>query len=99
MVKALLLNCTLRKLHTISNAGAFIDKAIDILQDFGIENEIIRVMDYSAASGIFSDEDEGDKRHSILKNNKSLQHFYYADSYSELVYSLLRRKWHLRGWV
>ena len=92
MVKALLLNCTLRKLHTISNSVAFIDKAIDILQDFGIENEIIRVMDYSAAFGIFSDEDKGDKRPSILKNNKSLQHSYYADSYPELVYSLLRRK-------
>lgn len=96
MVKALLLNCTLRKLHTISNAGAFIDKAIDILQDIGVENEIIRVMDYSAAFGIFSDEDEGDKQPSILK---SLQHSYYAGFYPGLVYFILRRKWHLRGWV
>ncbi len=99
MVKALLLNCTLRKPHRISNAGAFIDKAIDILRDFGIENEIMRGMDDSAAFGIFSDEGEGDKWPLILENNKSLQYSNYADYYPGLVYSLMRRKWYLRGWV
>ncbi len=60
-LKALILNCTLKRSPEISNTGALIDKAIKLFQEKGVETEVIRVVDYNILFGVSSDEGEGDE--------------------------------------
>ena len=58
VIKALFLNCTLKKSPRVSNTRALVDKAVAIFDELGVESEVIRVVDHNVAFGISSDEGE-----------------------------------------
>ena len=66
-LKAVILNCTLKRSPEISNTRALIDKAVKLFQEKGVETEVIRVIDYNIRFGVSSDEGEGDEWPEILK--------------------------------
>ena len=55
-VKALILNCTLKKSPKESNTEALIKKAVAHYQELGVDAEVIRVIDHKILTGISSDE-------------------------------------------
>ena len=61
VLKALILNCTLKKSPRKSNTEALIDKAVAEYQKLGVETEVVRVIDYNIPFGINSDEGDGDE--------------------------------------
>ncbi len=65
-MKALFLNCTLKKSPRISNTRALIDKAARLFEAKGVNTEIIRVVDHHVPPGISSREDEKDEWPAIL---------------------------------
>ena len=54
-MKALFLNCTLKKSPQVSNTCALIDKAVVIFKGLDVESEVIRVVDHNIAFGVSSD--------------------------------------------
>lgn len=66
MLKAVVLNCTLKKSPAVSNTRALIDKILDLMAPMGVESEVIRVADYNIPFGVSSDEGEGDQWPMIL---------------------------------
>jgi multimeric flavodoxin WrbA len=66
-LKAVILNCTLKKSPAKSNTDALIQKAVEEYKKLGVEGTIIRVVDYNVATGISSDEGEGDQWPQIYK--------------------------------
>ncbi len=60
-LKAIILNCTLKKSPRKSNTEALIDKAVVEYQKLGVETEVVRVIDYNIPFGINSDEGDGDE--------------------------------------
>ena len=70
-IKALFLNCTLKKSPQVSNTRALIDKAVDLFRELGVESEVVRVVDYKVAFGVSSDEGEGDEWPLILEKVKA----------------------------
>jgi multimeric flavodoxin WrbA len=60
-LKALFLNCTLKRSPRASNTRALIDKVIDIMTSLGVESEVVRIADYNIASGVSVFEEEGDQ--------------------------------------
>ena len=60
-LKAILLNCTLKKSPEISNTQALIDKVIEWFDALDVESEVVRVVDYNVPEGVTSDEGEGDE--------------------------------------
>jgi multimeric flavodoxin WrbA len=60
-LKAVFLNCTLKKSPRVSNTRALIDKVAGLMEEMDVESEIIRVIDYRIAFGVSSDEGEGDE--------------------------------------
>jgi multimeric flavodoxin WrbA len=66
-LKALLLNCTLKKSPEISNTQALMDRVIGILEDLGVECENLRVVDYDVKFGVSNDEGDGDEWPVILE--------------------------------
>ncbi len=70
-IKALFLNCTLKKSPHISNTRALIDKAANLFRGLGVESEVIRVVDHKVAFGVSSDEGEGDEWPIILEKVKA----------------------------
>ncbi|HII02339.1 TPA: flavodoxin family protein [Methanosarcinaceae archaeon] len=70
-IKALFLNCTLKKSPQISNTRAIIDKAVDLFRELGVESEVIRVVDHKISFGVSSDEGEGDEWPHILEKVKA----------------------------
>lgn len=54
-IKAVALNCTLKKSPDESNTGALLDKVIGHLNDLGAETEVVRVVDYNVPFGVDSD--------------------------------------------
>jgi multimeric flavodoxin WrbA len=72
-LKALILNCTLKRSPEISNTRALIDKAVKLFQEKGVETEVIRVVDHNIRFGISSDEGDGDEWPEILKNREPSQ--------------------------
>ena len=58
-MRALFLNCTLKKSPQVSNTQTLFDKAVNIFKDLGVESRIIRVVDYNILSGVSSNEGEG----------------------------------------
>ena len=70
-LKALFLNCTLKKSPEISNTRALIDKAAALYRDLGVETEIIRVVDHDVFFGVASDMGEGDAWPEILERVKA----------------------------
>ncbi len=61
MTKALFLNCSLKSSDELSNTEALINEVIAYYQDFDIESEIVRVVDYNVAYGVTTDEGDGDE--------------------------------------
>ncbi len=66
-LKAVILNCTLKKSPQVSNTRALIDKVIELMKPLGVESEVIRVVDYNIPFGVSSHEGDGDEWPSILK--------------------------------
>src|SRR5207244_3118918 len=67
MLKALLLNCTLKKSPAESNTQALMDHVIEILEGLDVECETVRVVDHNIPFGVSSDEGEGDDWPAILE--------------------------------
>ncbi len=65
-LKALFLNCTLKKVPEVSNTEALINKAVKLYSELGIESDVLRMTDYNIPFGISSDEGEGDEWPEIL---------------------------------
>nr|QNO58139.1 hypothetical protein ACBHHCEK_00007 [Methanosarcinales archaeon ANME-1 ERB7] len=70
-LKAVILNCTLKRSPEISNTRALIDKAVTLFHEQGVETEVIRVIDHNVRFGVSSDEGEGDEWPEILKKIKA----------------------------
>ncbi len=70
-LKAVILNCTLKRSPEISNTRALIDKAVTLFHEQGVETEVIRVIDHNIRFGVSSDEGEGDEWPEILKKIKA----------------------------
>jgi multimeric flavodoxin WrbA len=65
-LKAVLLNCTLKKSPDVSNTEALMRIVIGHLDDLGVESELLRVVDYEIPFGVASDMGEGDEWPKIL---------------------------------
>ena len=70
-LKALFLNCTLKRSPDVSNTDALIDKVARLLADLEVETETIRVADYKVAFGVISDQGDGDEWPVILERVKA----------------------------
>jgi multimeric flavodoxin WrbA len=77
-LKALFLNCTLKKSPETSNTAAFIDEAAKIFKELDVETETIRVVDHNVKFGTTSDEGEGDDWPMILNKVKEADMVIYA---------------------
>ena len=66
-LKAVLLNCTIKKSPAVSNTQALMDRVIEILEGLDVSCESIRVVDYNVPFGVTSDEGEGDEWPLILE--------------------------------
>lgn len=69
-MKALLINCSLKRSPHFSNTGALMDKAATQLKELGADTETIRFADYEVRSGNSSDEGNGDQWPEILEKIK-----------------------------
>jgi multimeric flavodoxin WrbA len=65
-LKAVLLNCTLKKSPEVSNTQALMDHVIRILEALDCECETVRIVDYNIPFGVSSDEGPGDDWPQIL---------------------------------
>jgi multimeric flavodoxin WrbA len=66
-LKALLLNCTLKKSPEVSNTAALMDIVVGHLHDLDVETEVLRPIDYDIPFGVESDLGEGDEWPQILE--------------------------------
>ncbi|GHA33248.1 8-demethyl-8-aminoriboflavin-5'-phosphate (AFP) synthase RosB [Salinimicrobium marinum] len=69
-LKALFLNCTLKKSPETSNTEAYISNAKKIFRELEVETESVRVVDYNLSFGNTSDEGDGDEWPKILQKVK-----------------------------
>ncbi|AZB40978.1 flavodoxin family protein [Bacillus sp. FJAT-42376] len=69
-VKALVLNCSLKKGEEESNTEALIKKVTGIMQREGVYTEIVRVADYNVSFGISDDMGGGDEWPEIFEKIK-----------------------------
>ena len=65
-LRALGLNCTLKRSPEESNTEALMRRVTGLLEDHGAETEIVRPVDYAIAFGITSDEGDGDEWPQVL---------------------------------
>ncbi|MCC8410790.1 flavodoxin family protein [Mucilaginibacter sp. UR6-1] len=77
-MKALFINCTLKRAPNFSNTEALAKKAAVQLQENGFETEIIRLNDFTVLTGNTSDEGDGDEWPLILEKIKSCNIFVIA---------------------
>jgi multimeric flavodoxin WrbA len=77
-MKALFINCTLKRSPGFSNTAALAEKAAAQLEQHGFETEIIRLNDYNVLTGNSSDEGNGDEWPAILEKIKDCQIFVIA---------------------
>jgi multimeric flavodoxin WrbA len=72
-MKALFLNCTLKKSPAASNTQLLAEEVISDLKERGVECETVRLVDLNILPGVSSDEGEGDEwpmvREKILASN------------------------------
>ena len=66
-LKAVLLNCTLKKSPAVSNTQALMDIVIGTLESLDVECESIRIVDHNIPFGVSSDEGDGDEWPPILE--------------------------------
>ncbi|MCA1612595.1 MAG: flavodoxin family protein [Acidobacteria bacterium] len=69
-LKAVILNCTLKKSPEVSNTRALIDKVVGLMNPLGVESEVIRVVDYHVPFGVSSREGKEDEWPVILSKLK-----------------------------
>jgi multimeric flavodoxin WrbA len=69
-LKAVFLNCTIKKSPEVSNTQALIDKVIDLYRDLGVESETVRIVDHNIPFGVETDMGEGDEWPEILAKLK-----------------------------
>jgi multimeric flavodoxin WrbA len=69
-IKALGLNCTLKRSPEVSNTGALMERVLEILGEHGTETELIRPVDYAIKFGVTSDEGDGDEWPQVLEKIK-----------------------------
>jgi len=69
-LKALGINCTLKRSPEISNTEALMNRVLEILGEHGVETEILRPVDYEIKFGVSSDEGDGDEWPGILEKIK-----------------------------
>ncbi len=60
-LKALFLNCTLKKSPRRSNTRALIDIVAGVMKPLGVQTEVVRVVDHRVAFGVAVDEGGGDE--------------------------------------
>ena len=77
-LKALFLNCTLKKSPETSNTEAFIKNAEQIFKELDVETESVRVVDYDIKLGVTSDEGNGDQWPLILQKVRQCDILIYA---------------------
>ncbi|MDT0678115.1 flavodoxin family protein [Autumnicola musiva] len=70
-LKALFLNCTLKKSPATSNTGAFIKNAEKFFHELNVNTEVVRVVDYDVKFGNTSDEGQGDAWPTVLQKVKA----------------------------
>jgi multimeric flavodoxin WrbA len=70
-LKALFLNCTLKRSPQISNTQALIDKAVGLFSDMGVKSECILIVDSKIPFGVSSEEGQGDEWPLILAKIKA----------------------------
>ena len=66
-LKAVLLNCTLKKSPEVSNTEALMLKVIEVLGSLDVDCELIRVVDHNIPFGVESDMGDGDEWPGILE--------------------------------
>ena len=66
-LKALGVNCTLKKSPETSNTEALMNRVLGLLAEHGVETEILRPVDYDVKFGVSSDEGDGDEWPQILE--------------------------------
>jgi len=66
-LKAVILNCTLKKFPQVSNTQALIDKVVVEYKKLNVVSEVIRVVDYKIPFGVSSNEGGGGELPKILK--------------------------------
>ncbi len=69
-LKALVLNCSLKKSGETSNTQALAEEAIQIFEQNGVETETVRAADYNIAFGVSDDMGEGDEWPAIFEKVK-----------------------------
>lgn len=70
MLKAIFLNCTLKKAPETSNTEALINKAVRQFKELGVESSVIRIIDMQVAFGVTTDEGGSDDWPTILNEIK-----------------------------
>ena len=69
-LKAVFLNCTLKRSPDVSNTEALARKVVKWFDSMEVESEIIRIVDYRVPTGVSSDEGDGDEWPRILDRIK-----------------------------
>jgi multimeric flavodoxin WrbA len=54
-LKAIYVNCTLKRSPEISNTGALAERSIAIMERLGVEVDVIRAVDHDIATGVYPD--------------------------------------------
>jgi multimeric flavodoxin WrbA len=70
-LKALGINCTLKKSPVVSNTEALMSRVFHLLCEHGVETEMLRPVDFAIAFGVTSDEGDGDEWPQILDKIKA----------------------------
>lgn len=70
-LKAVILNCTLKKSPEVSNTEALIRKVVDLMTPLSVESEIVRVVDHHIPFGVESDLGAGDEWPQIYEKLKA----------------------------
>jgi multimeric flavodoxin WrbA len=69
-LKAVFLNCTLKRSPDVSNTESLSRKVVTWFDSMDVESEIIRIVDYNVPTGVSSDEGDGDEWPRILERIK-----------------------------
>jgi multimeric flavodoxin WrbA len=70
-LRALFLNCTLKRSPEVSNTRALVDMVIAWYDQMNVTSEVIRVVDHHIPFGVTSDEGDGDEWPQILESVKA----------------------------
>ncbi len=72
-MRAILLNCTLKKSPEVSNTEVLMKKVVGWFDSMDVKSELVRVADYNISYGVTSDEGNGDEWPQILRKIKASQ--------------------------